>query len=91
MVGLDHGGNEPAEDDSPLVAARNARVGLVLFAIYLFFYAAFVLISAFNLDWMAQRPGGGVNLAIWSGFGLLAGALAMALVYSWLCRERNAS
>ena len=91
MVGLEHGTNEPADDDSPLIAARNARVGLILFAIYLFFYAAFVLISAFNPEWMAQRPGGGVNLAIWTGFGLLAGALVMALVYSWLCRARDAS
>ena len=91
MVGLDHGQNETTDDESPLIAARNARVGLVLFAIYLFFYAAFVLISAFHPDWMAERPGGGVNLAIWSGFGLLTGALVMALVYSWLCRARDAS
>lgn len=91
MVGLDHGANEPAEDEPPVVAARNARVGMGLFVVYLVFYAAFVLISAFHPDWMAQRPGGGVNLAIWSGFGLLGGALLMALVYSWLCRQRDAS
>ncbi|HEY2840339.1 MAG TPA: DUF485 domain-containing protein [Pirellulales bacterium] len=79
-----------ADDDTPLIAARNARTGMKLFAIYLPLYAAFVLISAFAPDRMAERPFFGINLAIWYGFGLLGGALLLALVYSWLCRVRDA-
>lgn len=77
------------DDDSPTVAAHNARVGMILFVLYLAFYAAFVLISAFAPAWMAQRPWAGINLAIWYGFGLIGAALGLSLVYSWLCRARD--
>jgi uncharacterized membrane protein (DUF485 family) len=88
----EHGGQHGAgDDDTPLIAARNARTGMWLFALYGPLYAAFVLISAFRPDWMAQRPFLGINLAIWYGFGLLGGALLLALVYSWLCRAREAT
>ena len=89
----DHAAPQGATDDgdTPQIAARNARIGMWLFAIYLPLYAAFVLISAFAPDWMATRPLAGINLAIWYGFGLLGGALLLALVYSWLCRARDAS
>ena len=89
MGGWQHHENQPGEDDPPGNAARNARLGLVLFAVYLLAYGAFVLIAAFKFEWMAARPNGGVNVAIWSGFGLLAGALVLAFVYSWLCRARD--
>jgi len=90
-IGEEHrGAAGPADDDTPLIAARNARTGMRLFAIYLPLYAAFVLICAFAPGWMAQRPLAGINLAIWYGFGLLGGALLLALVYSWLCRAREA-
>ena len=89
----DHGAphDGAADDDTPQIAARNARTGMKLFAVYGPLYAAFVLISAFRPDWMAQKPLAGINLAIWYGFGLLGGALLLALVYSWLCRARDAS
>lgn len=86
----DHGSpHGAAEDDAPHIAARNARIGMILFAVYGPIYAAFVLISAFAPGWMAQKPLAGINLAIWYGFGLLGGALLLALVYSWLCRARE--
>lgn len=88
---MDHGPHHAGEDESPAVIARNVRVGLILFAIYLAFYVAFVLVSAFSPEQMARLPLAGVNLAIWYGFALLGGALLMALVYSWLCRARDAS
>lgn len=88
----DHGTPPGAgDDDTPLIAARNARTGMWLFALYMPLYAAFVLISAFAPEWMAQQPLAGINLAIWYGFSLLGGALLLALVYSWLCRARDAS
>lgn len=65
---------------------RNARWGLVLFAIYLAFYGAFVGIAAFSPETMRRIPAAGVNLAVWYGFALIAAAMALALVYGWLCR-----
>lgn len=88
---MDHGPNQAGDDESPAVIARNVRLGLILFAIYLAFYVTFVLVSAFAPEQMAWQPLAGVNLAIWYGFALLGGALLMALVYSWLCRARDAS
>ena len=90
MSHWDHGGGS-SNDDAPHIAARNARIGMFLFVIYTTCYAAFVLTCAFAPQRMAARPWAGINLAIWSGFGLLFLALVMALIYSWLCRERAAS
>lgn len=65
---------------------RNARIGLILFFVYLAFYGGFVLLAAFSPATMARTPWAGVNLAIWYGFALIAGALLLALVYGYLCR-----
>ncbi|WP_428307493.1 DUF485 domain-containing protein [Lacipirellula sp.] len=68
------------------MANRNARIGLILFFVYLAFYGGFVLLAAFSPATMARLPWSGVNLAIWYGFALIAGALLLALVYGYLCR-----
>ncbi len=65
---------------------RNARIGLILFVVYLAFYGGFVLLAAFSPATMARLPWAGVNLAIWYGFALIAGALLLALLYGYLCR-----
>ncbi len=91
MAQFDHGATDLPDDESPSAVARNARVGMLLFVVYLAFYAGFVLTAAFAPALMAGRPWAGVNLAIWYGFGLLGGALVLALFYSWLCRARDAS
>jgi uncharacterized membrane protein (DUF485 family) len=65
---------------------RNSRIGIVLFFIYLAIYAGFVLLAAFSPATMRRTPLAGVNVAIWYGFGLIAGALVLALLYGWLCR-----
>lgn len=68
------------------MANRNARIGLILFFVYLTFYGGFVLLAAFSPSTMARTPWAGVNLAIWYGFALIAAALLLALVYGYLCR-----
>ena len=68
------------------MANRNARIGLILFVVYLAFYAGFVLLAAFSPATMARTPWAGVNLAIWYGFALIAAALILALFYGWLFR-----
>lgn len=57
-----------------------------MFGIYCVGYGAFMLANAFAPKVM-ETTFGGVNLAIWSGFGLIGGALLLALLYAWLCRE----
>jgi len=70
---------------------RNARLGLVLFFVYLVFYGSFVLINAFAPSIMARTPWAGVNLAIWYGFALIVAAFVLALLYGVLCREETRS
>ena len=65
----------------------NARLGLILFAIYCIIYGVFVGLCTFSLEFMSQPLIGGVNLAIWYGFGLIAAAFVMAALYLYLCRE----
>lgn len=69
------------------MSTRNARIGVVLFAIYLLLYGTFVGLAAFSPDAMEVTPLAGVNLAIWYGFGLIIAAIVLALVYGWACRR----
>ena len=85
MVGLDHGPGNSHEEDRPEHIARNAKHGLILFAVYLVIYGSFVFINAFAPELM-ERSIGGVTLAIYSGFGLIIAAFVLALIYGWLCR-----
>jgi uncharacterized membrane protein (DUF485 family) len=68
------------------ISTRNSRIGLALFAVYLVFYGGFVLLAAFSPQTMEATPLAGVNLAIWYGFGLIAAAILLALIYGWTCR-----
>lgn len=64
----------------------NLRLGLWLFAIYLFVYTLFVALNAFAADLMESTPIAGVNLAILFGFGLIISAFVLALIYGFLCK-----
>ena len=64
----------------------NAKLGLVLFAVYTTLYANFVLISAFKVKWMGVLWDG-VPVSVWSGFALIAIAVAMAVLYGVLARD----
>ena len=81
--------HEVHHDDRPEVITRNARNGLVLFAVYVAMYGGFIFLSVFRPDLLRARPFGGVNLAIIYGFGLIAAALVLAVIYMWLCRKRD--
>jgi uncharacterized membrane protein (DUF485 family) len=64
----------------------STRLGLFLFAVYLALYSGFVLLAAFAPQAMEATPLAGVNLAIWYGFGLIAAAVVLALIYGWARR-----
>ncbi len=89
MSSWDHGPAAADDTDTPAQQRRNARIGMLLFVVYTACYAAFVLTAAFAPRRMAARPWAEINLAIWSGFGLLLLALVLSLLYSWLCRGRG--
>jgi uncharacterized membrane protein (DUF485 family) len=82
---------DPIHDDhhAPTIA-RNARVGLWLFAVYVVLYAGFMVLSAFYPERMRASAVAGVNLAVAYGFALIIGAFLLALVYMFLVRARAA-
>jgi uncharacterized membrane protein (DUF485 family) len=67
--------------------SRNSRIGMVLFVFYLALYGGFVLVNTFSPETMEATPLAGINVAIWWGFGLIAAAFLLALVYGFLCRN----
>jgi uncharacterized membrane protein (DUF485 family) len=73
----------------PPLQAPNARLGLVLFAIYLAAYGGFMGLCTFALPTMAEAPWG-VNWAVLYGFGLIVGAFVLAMIYMALCRSEHA-
>ena len=77
------------QEPAPPTAARayNARLGLILFAVYSILYCGFVFINAFNASLMEKIVVAGLNLAIVYGFGLILAALLMALFYGTLCKN----
>lgn len=84
MAGLDHTTFDARPEDD-IGAERRARWGLVLFFLYLALYGGFMGLSAFAPATMRSTPFGGVTLAVSYGFGLIVAALALALLYAWLC------
>ncbi len=69
---------------------RNARIGLRLFTLYVALYAGFMWLSAFRPTLMGRPALGGLNVAIVYGFGLIAAAFVLAIVYMWLCMKHEA-
>ena len=68
---------------------RNARLGRRLFLVYLVLYVAYVFVTALRPQTMDTTLGG-VNLAIWSGAGLIGGAVLLALIYGVMCDDNDA-
>src|SRR5262245_51207556 len=77
--------SKTSTDDHPDVSAANARAGLVLFFIYLAFYAGFMGLAAFAPQAMARPALAGVNLAITYGMALIVWALVIAAIYLVIC------
>ena len=86
----DSAGNPAVHADEHLdLSARNSRTGLWLFAVYLAAYVVFVVMAAFTPELMGQTTPLGPNVAILYGFGLIFGAVLLAMLYMYLCK-RNA-
>ncbi len=87
----DYPGTPPGhvhDDHHAPTVARNARVGLWLFAFYVMLYGGFMVLNAFFPKRMAMPVYAGVNLAVTYGLLLIVGAFLLALLYMFLVRGR---
>lgn len=84
----DEGALGPAAhaDEHLDLAARNSRTGLWLFAVYLTSYVVFVAMAAYAPATMGKETPLGPNVAVLYGFGLILGAVLLAMVYMLLCK-----
>jgi uncharacterized membrane protein (DUF485 family) len=73
-----------SHDDHPELAAKQSRLALGLFFVYLLAYGGFMGLSAFGYELMSKKVWAGVNLAIVYGLGLIVGAFALAVAYMLL-------
>lgn len=76
------------DDHHAPTVARNARIGLWLFGVYLLLYGGFMGLNAFYPQRMARPAFAGVNRAVTYGLVLIVGAFVLALVYMFLVRGR---
>ena len=76
------------DDHHAPTVARNARVGLWLFAVYVVLYGGFMALNAFFPKQMGRPVFAGINLAVTYGLLLILGAFVLALVYMFLVRDR---
>ena len=85
-------------EDHPDVISRNARIGLVLFAVYFALFLLFLLLNVLTPDTMAKSTlelkdrdisFGGPNLAVVFGIGLIFAAILLSLVYMRLTHLPN--
>lgn len=65
-------------------AAYKTRLGVKMFVVYTLVYATFVILNTTNPKVMELIVFGQTAAVIW-GFGLIALALVMAVIYNRLC------
>ena len=83
---MSHGPVQEWKEDGSSV--YKTKLGLIMFAMYVFVYAGFIIINTFFSKWMAIDIGK-INLAIFYGIGLIVLALIMALIYNFLCTKKE--
>jgi uncharacterized membrane protein (DUF485 family) len=82
--------HEPASRSGPDPAsAYKTRLGLWMFAFYVIFYAGFVALRLVWPETMSMKVILGLNLAIVYGFALIILAIVQALIYNYLCTQRE--
>jgi uncharacterized membrane protein (DUF485 family) len=66
----------------------NARLGIVMFAVFTPIYLAFILIAVISPTTMGKDVGS-LNVAIVYGFGLIILAILQAIIYNAICSNRE--
>jgi uncharacterized membrane protein (DUF485 family) len=82
--------HEPApQHDEDLSADYKSRLGIRLFVVYALFYGGFVAINLASPLAMESIVFLGWNLATVYGFGLIIGAMALAVIYDRMCKKHE--
>ena len=66
-----------------------AKLGIYMFLIYVLVYAGFIVINLLLPKAMKIVIFAGLNLASVYGFGLIILAIAMGLLYNFLCTQKE--
>jgi len=69
--------------------AYKTKFGLYLFLIYVLVYIGFIWINVASPKTMAMTVFAGQNLAVLYGFGLIALAFVMGIIYDYLCSKKE--
>lgn len=90
-MGIDfHAAPEAKEHETEESIQHNKRIGLILFAVYVLFYAVFMMVSAFFPNIMSLPVLAGLNFSIVYGFSLIFLAFLLAMLYMKLSKKSNA-
>ena len=82
--------HEPAKQSGDdLASSYKSRLGVRMFLVYAVVYAGFVLINVLWPKTMGIIVVAGLNLAVVYGFGLIVFAMALALIYNWMCTRKE--
>ena len=80
---MEHGSTTESTQDN--ASDVKARIGFVLFMVYGFVYAVFVVINTLSPKTMSETVIFDLNLAVIYGFGLILLAIIMGLIYNVIC------
>lgn len=84
--------HEPApQHEEDLSADYKSRLGIRMFTIYALFYGGFVVINLAAPMAMEAIVLFGWNLATVYGFGLIIGAIILAVIYDQMCKKHEDS
>lgn len=77
--------------DTAYAVKYKTRLGLALCLLYAVAYGSFVAVSIYDVTLMDTRMPFGLNLGTFWGFGLIALAFGLGLVFNFACglRERS--
>ncbi len=64
---------------------QKTKLGLILFFVYAFIYAGFVIIGLSYTHLLSIKVIAGLNLAVVYGIGLIILAIVMGFIYSLVC------
>jgi uncharacterized membrane protein (DUF485 family) len=82
--------HEPAAPSGPdRATGYKMRLGVWMFIPYALIYAGFVFINLVKPVLMEETVVFGLNLAVVYGFGLIALALVLALIYNHACARQE--
>jgi len=83
-------GHGPASDwGEDKAIAYKTKLGLWLFLVYVLVYIGFIWINVASPKTMGKIIFAGQNLAVVYGFGLIALAFVMGLLYDYFCAKKE--